>query len=395
MIKEITDFLDDFRHSTFNELIRDFIHLQSEKQEVNFVLPKHTRNHYLVGKGVNSKYKGAFTKQGIEFIKSIYLQINKFKNPKVLKIIHQKDSNGLITKTDIHLFSGSSEIGTFRIDINKKANATHFFVVQDLLRIFTRLNIKFDLILLDPPYSAKHDKDYGTYKYNKMDNGGIFLKNIVDSCVKILNYEGLIISKNWRSISPPNSTFICGMVTKYGGFRRATVIDVFQYKPKKLFKFSDNTHRETWNNKNPSINRIIGEASAWTEKEKELIYDQINPEHIKKAVMISDSSTNPFKELRFEMETPESFIKSAKTYDLIVLDECRQIGGAVKLTSAIKTKISEQLNPNGIAILKTYFDPALRNKGLSLLEDRVITFRNYEKINFIHIYSKKGNHIKK
>lgn len=148
-----------------------------------------------------------------------------------MRFIHTVDENGLINGADIHLFSGSSKLGMFRIDINRKSNATHILSVQKILRFLIERNIKFDLILLDPPYNSTYDKKYKTHDLNKIDNGSHFLKWLVRRCKKILNSYGLLISKNWRSIKPNYCKFVCGVLSKYGGFRRNTVLEVWQYFP--------------------------------------------------------------------------------------------------------------------------------------------------------------------
>ncbi len=158
-----------------------------------------------------------------------------------MRFIHTVDKNGLINGADIHLFSGSSKLGTFRIDINQKSNATHILSVQKILKFLIERNIKFDLILLDPPYNSTYGKKYKTHNLNKIDNGSHFLKWLVRRCKKFLNPFGLLISKNWRSIKPKYCKFVCGVLSKYGGFRRNTVLEVWQYFPtydkSKVFNF--------------------------------------------------------------------------------------------------------------------------------------------------------------
>lgn len=399
--RKITDFFE-VKVTGVNQaeqsLIESFLFLKNRigKQEPLAPLKVQKTRKYLRGTGMKSFYLGAFTRQESEFIKSIISQLNH--HLRYMTILHRKSKTGLITGSDIHLFSGSSKIGTFRIDINEDSKATHFMTVQDILRLFIKHDIKFDLIIADPPYNARYDRKYGSNAINNITSGQKFLKWLISRSMKVLNPSGLIISKNWRSINPPNSRFVAGMVTHYGGFRRATVIDVFQHDPARLFHFSKKKHLEKWSQcEQGELAAVLGEKGKWTEHEKELVYDRIEDSR-KKGIFITDSDQNPLELLDLEVVSPEQFLESSERHDIIIMDECKKIGGAVKLTSRLKEHLRTQLNPSGICVVKTYFNPVLekvnekeKEKGIQplfFLDQFLLYHANHEKIDFLTMYSR-------
>jgi len=346
-----------------------------------------SKGKFMEGGGMKSTYLGAFTRIEIEFIKSFLLKIESNLNPKTMSIIHAKDVNGLINKSDIHLFCGGSEIGTYRVDINESSKANIFDSVQNILEYCKSNNIRFDLIIIDPPYNARYDRKYGTTKLNRIDDGSNFLDWLINSCLEVLNPNGFIISKNWRSIRPALSEFISGMITTYGGFRRLTLLEAWQYQPSVKIELSRKTYNEQWNRDIYSINWILGQKDSWNRAEKNLIHDKIKD---RKGILIANNEDKlkNFKEADLEYSSVDEFVEKDEKFDLIVLDDCARVGGAVKLTVQLKTKISENLAVNGIAILKTYFNPVLESKGLNLISKTAICYDNFDKINLVTIYDK-------
>jgi hypothetical protein len=201
-----------------------------------------------------------------------------------------------------------------------------------------------------------------------------------------LNPNGFILSKNWRSIRPSDCKFIAGIATTYGGFRRLTLLEAWQYLPSKNFNFSFNEIPLQ------SINWIIGKKGKWNNSEMTLFSKKIRN---KEGVLIADNNNNleKFRETNLKRISADKFIETTEKYDVIILDECKKVGGAIKLTVNLKTKISESLKDEGVAILKTYFNPVLEDKGLNLLSKSVICYENFEKINLITVYEKNKANI--
>jgi hypothetical protein len=379
-----------------NKILEDFkqIEKSSNNEYTTIEFEKSNKGDLIIGTGMKSSYLGAFTRLEINFIEKIIKSKDIAMNPAILKIIHKKDETGLISKTDIHLFSGSSLIGTFRIDINPKSNATHFISVQEILKILIKNKLRFDLIILDPPYNQRYDIAYGTHDLNKIDksDGSSFLNWLVNECLKIINPNGVIISKNWRSINPDNCKFVNGMITKYGGFRRITLLEVWEYLPnynkEKALKTNILT-KYAEENKLSKVNWFYSIKNEWVYKEIELIKKNLKNRAINKAILISDNKANPFEDLDLVIMKPEEFILQNDAFDLIILSECQKVGGSIKLTNELKKKISECINSKGIAFLKTYFYPVLEKLELTLLDEYVLIYDNCQKINLFTIYEKK------
>jgi hypothetical protein len=386
---------------TEQKLLEDFGYLVcKQKQTILGQYAGYRANcgKYISSTGMKSFYIGAFTKAESEFIQSFMNQKNR--QEKVLYMVHSREENGLVSKKDIHLFCGSSFLGTFRVDVNEKSTATHLILVQEFFRFAIKNKVKFDLIVIDPPYNKRYDLKYNTHDLNNIDDGGKFLAWIVQNCIKILNYDGIFISKNWRSIRPMNSKFLAGMLTSYGGFRRATLLEAWQYIPnKKRFTFNMLSYMDDWELNNVEmIDWFFGSENEWTEREQDEVYNQL--ENVNNGLFISRKKEHPFK-LPLKVVTPEEFIETAfkwdfkkglvlkEKYDLIILDECTKVGGAIALSNALKKLIPRCLNENGVAFLKTYFNPVLEQLGLELVVKQVICYDNYGKINMLHGYIKQ------
>ena len=113
---------------SLDTLIKDFSIVPQARPSILPILTKAIQTSFgdfIEYKGVKTPYLGAFTRREEEFLKSIYAQFNGKIKLKVMKFIHTTDENGLVNGADIHLFSGSSKLGTYRVDINPKSKATH------------------------------------------------------------------------------------------------------------------------------------------------------------------------------------------------------------------------------------------------------------------------------
>jgi len=90
--------------------------------------------------------------------------------PTVKKIIE----NTIYGKV-LHLFSGQSEIGEERIDI-EHINATKRINVKDFLKTDKRY---WDWILLDPPYNLMRKKKTEEYKIQQPFSADVILRNLI------------------------------------------------------------------------------------------------------------------------------------------------------------------------------------------------------------------------
>lgn len=428
MSEDLSDWIYEDHNVSLETLISDFSKIPDSRPILTPILSRENQTSFgkfIEYKGVKTSYLGAFTKKEEEFLRSIYSQFNGSLEIRTMRFIHTVDKNGLINGADIHLFSGSSKVGTFRIDINRKSNATHILSVQKILKFLIERNIKFDLILLDPPYNSTYDKKYRTHNLNKIDNGSHFLKWLVRRCKRILNSFGLLISKNWRSIKPKYCKFVSGVLSKYGGFRRNTVLEVWQYFPtydkSKAFNFSIEQHKNANNQENTKVLKwITGIKNSWSDQEINLLLKNIDISVINTCLIISENKDfkidrTEFDKVNFALITPQEFTqfklkKDRKTdsyiipevsrkYDLIIIDECNTIGGNTVLTSALKILVRQSITQKGYVAMKSYFDPVLeKNKinkmtgetlvsSLTLQDESIILYDNYEKISSLHIYT--------
>lgn len=279
--------------------------------------------------------------------------------------------------------------------------------------------------MLDPPYNSTYDKKYKTHNLNKIDNGSHFLKWLVRRCKKILNPYGLLISKNWRSIKPKYCKFVCGVLSKYGGFRRNTVLEVWQYFPthdkSQTFNFSTEQHKNAHNQKNAKFLKwITGVKNIWSDREINLLLKNIDLRVINTCLIISENREFTIDQANFDrikvtQTSPQAFTqfklkKDRKTnsyiipefstkYDLIIIDECNTIGGNTVLTRALKILVRQSITQKGYIAMKSYFDPVLEKDAINkktketmvsnliLLDESIVLYDNYDKISSLHIYA--------
>ena len=88
-----------------------------------------------------------------------------------VKIIIEQTISGKV----LHLFSGQSEIGEERIDI-EHINATKRMNVKDFLRNDNR---QWDWILLDPPYNLMRKTKTKEYKIQQPFSADVELRNLI------------------------------------------------------------------------------------------------------------------------------------------------------------------------------------------------------------------------
>ncbi len=404
---KIEDLSEIASFTSFSNILKDYSYLKDTTPiKERPIIDNASIRKYLLGSGMNSiktykddflrEHNGVFTPQEDKFVRSVMFQYNKklselLKANKIkrniyqLNLTHARDTNGLITKSDIHLYCWDSKLGTNRVSKYKHATATHYQDIFNLLDFFYENSIKFDLIICDPRFKEEIANDRA-----------LFVRILIHKCTRILQSGGIIISKNWRSVFPINSLFVCGIITKYGANRRITTTEVIQFLPsvENQLTFSETSHKKEWEIDNiKTIESIFGNSNSWNDDEKDFIYHYLDMEKIKGICYISDKDTNDLRDLNVKLQTPSQFSKANAKYDLIILGKCRQIGGNTALTSMVFEKINSKLNPSGIAITKTYRDPVIEKKykDIKKLEEKAIIYRNYSENDLINIYQKEKN----
>jgi hypothetical protein len=115
-----------------------------------------------------------------------------FKAPKVKEWVESRCEG----KT-LNLFAGYTKlnIDEIRNDLDEKAVADYRMEALDFIKLAKKENIKFDTILLDPPYSYR--KGMEKYKGNYASK----FKLVKDLIPDILNRNGKVITFGYHSIS--------------------------------------------------------------------------------------------------------------------------------------------------------------------------------------------------
>lgn len=93
----------------------------------------------------------------------------------------------------LHLFSGEVEIGTWEtadewtMDINESSGADFIGDAHDIGKAldWATREMRFDLVLADPPYTREDAKKYGTTMINR--------KKVVHECAKVLEPGGHLV----------------------------------------------------------------------------------------------------------------------------------------------------------------------------------------------------------
>lgn len=144
-------------------------------------------------------------------------------------------------KPILHLFSGASLIGEFRIDINSNSKAT---IIQDVFKFIKKCNIKFNTILLDPIYCNEHREEFWRSKYCKVSS----VKNLyifpydtrkTRELWKFfsIKYPERIIIKSLNHYSILNYSLLQGYDIYPGAFKPNRCISIYQKKNKSLNNF--------------------------------------------------------------------------------------------------------------------------------------------------------------
>jgi len=324
-------------------------------------------------------------------------------------------------------------------------SATKHVLVQDFMADAIAKGEKYDLIIIDPPYNATYDAKYGTEQFNNIGENNRFLASLVDACTQILNPDGILISKNWRNIRPLDSDFVAGIITLSGGFRRAVIMEAWQFQPGSPIEFDWEYYQSesVYNKKVRPVSWILGIPGKWTKNETRLMKNYVNIDSTKNGVVITDPM-GPSKSATVKIGncinmSIEEFLVDHKKRDVIILDECKSLGGAVPKTALLKDHLAdifdldhskdmkikgmtgleemeegeeeieegegeneakiawqseiynhavEVLSKNGLVFTKTYFNPVLDKKGLQLLENHVICYEKFETISLFYVYGK-------
>jgi len=333
-------------------------------------------NLIAIGTGMKSKYIGGFTRQEDRFLHDIYSILNSYLT------CGNAPTEKLISGKDLHLFSGGSSVGTTRVDINPESKANVHMTVQEFFAKNTR---KYDLIVIDPPYNLRYDKKYKTAGINTIGPNTAFIDWLTDECIAILEPDGIIVSRNWRSIAPKNCSYLAGLLSFYGGRRRTTIFDVWQKSKKPSPEI-----KAAFNSTLAGMGLKFVKWEYGPEGEFTPLLEHVGHTSVESTVFVTDC-----KEPTDDDMTPVSFnafLASKKKFHVILIDECKGIGGSVQKTNALKVRIVEALLPGGIVAMKTYFDPVMmKDVGLVLLERQVILYKSHRTVSLLTIYQKPVN----
>ena len=380
------------------------------------------------GSGMKGRgYTGAFVTDEENFIRTvIYLKNQETVEGRALPfdVATKRLANG----KDLHLFCGRSDFCTTRIDANRTTNfrqrikmkepikkvlksgevkeewftnkytpvetaATVVITVQKFINQCVNNGTKFDLILFDPPYNDKFNKEYGTKDANPLGVGAEFIAQLVDDCLKIINPGGVIISKNWRSIRNPQSRFVGGEATIFGGTRRFTMVDAWQYKPKKPLIFTPDIFRQLWGDVDVVPWFVGAGPGQWSQRELQHMQRYTNINKTLDGIVITDNLETRIGNC--VPITPDMFLGQGTIHDVIIVDEYRGFGGDNKKTSKVKRHVVDEsreivnrVAKDGYVFTKAYFKTSLDGLGLDLLETNVVTYDNFNTSDIFQAYHK-------
>ena len=128
----------------------------------------------------------------------------------------------------LHLFSGASLVGDVRVDINEETPATHHEEVLEFLK--KQKNESFAVVIADPPYNLKNMKRYRakTWVVGADVRRTSLLKREIN---RVLKPGGVVIFKHWFDFAPGKKyELVAQVITKYGGYRRITILTVYKKK---------------------------------------------------------------------------------------------------------------------------------------------------------------------
>ena len=126
----------------------------------------------------------------------------------------------------LHLFSGRSDIGDFRIDFFCK-EATHKMDVFDFLKNY-HIN-DFETVIIDAPYNQKFANKY--QKIGSTPKQFVIFANVKKTTelfrliIEKINPQ-IIILKSWNYYVPKGYKLKEGYLCYAGGFRKPTILEV-------------------------------------------------------------------------------------------------------------------------------------------------------------------------
>ena len=152
----------------------------------------------------------------LEFIKT-NLRRYTFESPKIKKWV-EDNSDGKV----LNLFAGKTklDLDEVRNDIDNDAIKDYQMDALDFVKFAISKNMKFDTIILDPPYAYR--------KAMEMYNGNYTsrFKQIADNILKILNKNGKVISFGYHSTflgKKRNAELSTLCVFAHGGAQHCTI----------------------------------------------------------------------------------------------------------------------------------------------------------------------------
>lgn len=114
-----------------------------------------------------------------------------FEMPKVKKWVESKCKGKVL-----NLFAGKTllHVPEIRVDIDSEMPAYYHMDAYDYVEQSIEMKMKFDTVILDPPYSLRKSME----KYNgKIVSKHVKILNILP---KIIKYNGIVVSFGYRSI---------------------------------------------------------------------------------------------------------------------------------------------------------------------------------------------------
>lgn len=142
----------------------------------------------------------------------------------------------------LHLFSGMSEIGNIRIDINPNSRAT---IIEDVFEYIQDCSEVFNTILLDPIYCSEERQEIWKEKYSKLGikKEQLYIFPYDTRKTRELwefferKYSLRIIIKSLNHYTIPNYKLLQGFDIYPGAFKPNRCLSIYQSKNKRLDAF--------------------------------------------------------------------------------------------------------------------------------------------------------------
>ena len=147
----------------------------------------------------------------------------------------------------LHLFSGVSEIGKYRVDINPNSKAN---IIEDVFEFIEDCQLEFNTILLDPIYCNEHREEIWRTKYydnNAIDKEKLYVFPYDTRKTKLLwdfferKYPKRIIIKSLNHYTIPNYILLQGFNIYPGAFKPNRCISIYQAKNNNLDQYNKST----------------------------------------------------------------------------------------------------------------------------------------------------------